>query len=124
MQSERQYRALTALTWACASSPVLLLMIWIAMAIHLRLGLGHWPKPMVEDYKTFAFDVHEMILILVGYFAVFIALPLGLILVCFKRFRGPMSLHIRQAATFVVGWALIVLFARLDPTTFTDWFMD
>jgi hypothetical protein len=94
------------------------------MAAHVRLGLGHWPKPMTESYRSAAFTVHETALFIVGLFALYGAVPLYLSLLLFRRHRVTPQFHLKQAAVYILGWILIVLLAKADPTTFTEWLLD
>jgi hypothetical protein len=111
-------------TWVCVLAPVYLLVVYVAMAIHIRVGLGHWPKPMVEDYHSVLFQVHKWLLVGCIFFAVFAAIPVWVLLLCFRAFRITLRIHVAQLGIFVLGWLLIFLAAYFDPTTFTDWFLD
>ena len=110
-------------TWICAGSSLALLLLILSLAIHLRLGLGHWPEPIVEDYQTAAFKVHEWVLFLVAHFAGFLAIPLWPVLLIFRRFRAGIKTHLVQSAVFSVGWILILLFFKYDPTSFSQWLL-
>ena len=70
------------LAWAGVLSPPLLLLLFIILGIHLRLGLGHWPTPMFESYSAPAFQVHRLVTDLFTIFAVFGAGPLWLVCMC------------------------------------------
>jgi hypothetical protein len=94
------------------------------MAVHIRIGLGHWPTPMMEDYRTIPFRIHEYVLIGILLFAVFAAGPIWLVCLFFRRLRLPWRVHVTQAAIYGLGWLLIFLASKYDPTTFTAWFLD
>ena len=104
------------------SSPVLFLTL-VAMAFHIRLALGRWPD-FGEDCHTALFSIHEFIFGGVGLFAVFVAAPLWLLLLCFRSFRGTWRTHIAQTLIFFCGWLVIYLAGKYDPTPFTNWFLD
>lgn len=112
------------LTWICAFSSLALLLTALTLAIHVRLGLGHWPEHMVEDYDTTAFEVHEWLLFCVAHFALFMAIPLWPLLLLFKRFRAGVRTHLVQSIVYTLGWLLIYLFVRFDPTSFSRWYLD
>jgi hypothetical protein len=38
-------------TWLCMVSPFVLGLAYVTMGLHIRLGLGHWPRPMTENYQ-------------------------------------------------------------------------
>ena len=113
-----------SLTWICSLSSILLLLTFITVAFHIRLGLGHWPTPMTEDYRTTAFRIHEHALIAVVLFTVYAAGPLWLLFLCFRGLRLSRRTHATQAVVYGLGWLLIVLAGKYDPTTFTQWFLD
>jgi hypothetical protein len=113
-----------AWTWMCGLSSVVLLLTFAAMAVHVRLGLGHWPTPMTEDYRTIPFRLHEYLLIGILLFSVYAAGPLWLVFLFFRRLRLSRRVHIIQVAVYGFGWLLIFLASRYDPTTFTAWFLD
>lgn len=115
---------LPAIGWLCVLSPFFLLLTFITLALHVRLGLGHWPKPNFENYETPLFEIHELILLVIGIFAIYIAFPMFTLLLIPPSFRGPFRYHARQILIFIMGWLLIIAAANLDPTTFTDWFLD
>jgi hypothetical protein len=112
------------LLWLCSLSSAALLLLWLALALHVRLGLGHWPTPMIENYRTTFFTVHYQILLGVGLFAVYGAAPLWFLLLCVHRFRGAWRTHIAQGVAYILGWIMMFLVVKFDPTTFTDWFLD
>ena len=93
------------------------------MAVHIRLALGRWPN-FGEDCNTTLFRAHEFMLGGVGLFAVFVAAPLWLLLLCFRSFRVSWRVHVYQASIFIAGWILIWLAGKFDPTPFTNWFLD
>src|SRR4051794_26396598 len=91
-------------TWICSLSSVLLLLTFAMMALHIRLGLGHWPTPMTEDYHTLAFRIHEYALIAILLFTVFAAGPLWLVCLFFWRLRLSWRIHATQAVVYGLGW--------------------
>ena len=107
-------------TWLCVVAPWILLLLIVALAVHVRLGLGHWPKPMVEDYHTLACKLHDDIIGCMFLFSVYAALPLWLIFLCFRRLRISLGVHILQFVVFGCGWLVIYLAGKYDPTTFTE----
>ncbi len=117
-------RRLPLATWLFVLSPVVLLLTFITLALHVRLGLGHWPTPMLENYHTSAYQAHEQVLTYFGYFTVFAALPLWLLMLCFRACRISLRTHLLQAAVYAAGWVLIVFYCTIDPGRFVAWFMD
>ena len=116
--------ALALLMWLCVFSPLLLLFTFLTLAVHVRLALGHWPTPMTESFGGSAFRAHERVVIWVGYFTVYVAMPLWLLMLCFRTFRITLKHHLTQFGVYAVGWGLIVLYLICDPGRFADWFFD
>ena len=61
---------------------------FVCLAFHIRVGLGHWPEPMMESFTSGAYHVHELVVAVVGCFAVFAAILLWLIAVCVPSMRS------------------------------------
>jgi hypothetical protein len=118
-------RRFLIVSWLCAISPVVLLFLFITFGLHVRLGLGHWPTPMFEDYHSPAFHIHEVILGIWLHFAVYAAGPLWLLCLLIPRLRPtwPRPL-LTQLCTFSGGWLLGWALLTFDPTTFSAWFLD
>lgn len=113
------------MNWLCALSSMILFLIVISLAVHVRLGLGHWPTPIYESYRTSAFVLHMTILERVAYFSLYFAGPLWLLSLLVVPFDPPWrGILLSQLAVTILGWLLVVGFLALDPTTFSAWLMD
>ena len=112
------------LTWTLMSSSLLLLFIFLSLAAHVRVGLGHWPTPMLENNETAAYNGHEQVFIWGTLFTIYAAVPLWLVSLCFGMFRISFKTHLIQASVYVAGWALIALYCFIDPGRFAEWFLD
>jgi hypothetical protein len=121
MNNDMTYKMGRILTWLCGLSSWVLLLLWFAMAVNCRLGLGHWPEPMTENYSSGAYELLESLFILCGYFALFLAGPVLLITLAvrFKDLRTRL-----RAILYVTGWAFLFFVIWLDPTSFTEWWFD
>ena len=102
----------------------LLLVIFLTLAVHVRVGLGHWPTPVLENYHTMACSLHEQAVIWVAVFTMFFAIPLWLISLLFRIFRISLKTHFIQAGAYVVGWMMLILYACIDPHRFVEWLFD
>ena len=111
-------------TWACALTSFHLLVMVLSLALHVRVGLGHWPQPLREGYDTVAFRWHESAFVMSALGAAYGAAPLWLLLLCFRRFRAPLRVHRLQMGTYAAGWLLILAFAKIDPFRFVKWMLD
>lgn len=111
-------------TWIPGLAPMLLLVAILTLAAHVRLGLGHWPTPMVESYHSPGYLRHEVIVGLIGGFALYVAGPLWAIFVAIPWFRISAKTHLIQLAMYLGGFLLIFLAGKFDPTPFTEWLLD
>ena len=111
-------------TWACVLTPLLLLAAAVSLALHVRLGLGHWPEPMREVYGPPAFHIHMMILQGTAICALYSVVPMWALLLCAKPLRLSFRTHTIQLAVYAAVWGLIGLFCALDPWRFVTWLAD
>jgi len=111
-------------TWACALSPPAALLVFASLGLHVRLGLGHWPKPMWEDYTTAAYRAHELVFVGVCVFVIYAAGPLWLVFVALPGQRLRWKTLAWQLGACGLGWLLIYLGAKWDPAHFVGWFLD
>lgn len=124
MSEHQANHRLSLVSWLLVITPALLLVGFITLAAHVRIGLGHWPTPMIENYDTAAYWIHDRVLVWVGMFTVFAAIPLWLLTLCFQRFRISLKTHLIQAGVYACGWGLIALYGAVDPGRFMEWFLD
>lgn len=118
-------RRFPCVSWSCALSPFALLFVFLTVGVHIRLGLGHWPTPMFEDYHSPAFSIHEWTLIVCFWFAVFVAGPLWFVCLLIPSLSPAWPRTVfSQLLTCAVGWLVIVAVLTFDPTTFSAWFLD
>jgi hypothetical protein len=113
-----------AVSWTCSLSSLALLLLTLGLALHVRVGLGHWPRPMWEDYQTLGFQTHQLALLGVGLFAVYAAVPVWILCVSFRRLRASPRVLLVQAGIYLAGWALVAGLIRLDPYQFVTWLVD
>ena len=113
------------IAWLCAVSPYVLLLVVITFGIHVRLGLGHWPTPMTEDYQTWSFRMHEHVLMGCLIFSIYGAGPLWILCLLIRPLRpSGRSTVFAQLAVCALGWLLIFGFLKFDPTTYSSWLLD
>ena len=111
-------------TWLCTITPWLLIVVGLSLAMHVRLGLGHWPQPVVEHYATPAFQKHLWGFRVSFVFALYSLVPAWMFLLCARRFRVSVGFHAIQAAGYVGGWLFILLICSMDPWRFLAWLAD
>lgn len=111
-------------TWLPCWAPLGLFLGVLSLAAHFRLGLGRWPVPRIENYDTKGYHCHEWLVFLIGIGALYVAGPFWAILVAIQKLRLSPKRQLLQLAVFISGFVLIFLAAKLDPTTFTEWFLD
>ena len=96
-------------TWLCSISSVALCLLSLSLAVHGWI-LGE-SASISENSGPPGFEVHFYALGIVALFATWVAAPLWIGLLCFRRFRLSRRTHIVQAAVFGVGWLLVYLAA-------------
>lgn len=79
---------------------------------------------MAEDYATPAFKGHFGVLRVAFVFALYSIAPVGMLLLCARRFRVSFRFHAAQAAVYGGGWLVILLLCQLDPWRFMQWLAD
>jgi len=94
-------RAGARITWTSALSS-LALFLTASVWRFTFVGVGHWPRPMWEDYRTTAFDAHGLALMGLGSSPVYAAVPCDA-LPLHPRLRLSVRTHLIQAAVY--GWA-------------------
>ena len=107
-----------------ASAPLILLVLLVSLATHIRAGLGHWPKPMTEDLHTLAFQWHDKLVGIWLLFSLFGAAPVWCICQFIPSPGVPRQKIGTQVALFIAGWCATFILGYLDPTSFTEWFLD
>jgi hypothetical protein len=124
VKQQKSQRKIRSLTWALVLSPLVVLFVFVTLAAHVRLGLGHWPMPMLESYATTAYSRHVQVFVWFARFAVYGAIPLWIVALCFRRFRISLKTHLIQAVVYVAGWVFIGIYGMVDPGSFAEWFLD
>lgn len=119
----RDAKTLGILAWVCALSPMALFLALLSFAIHVRLGLGHWPTPMFENYETPLSSFHEGAMVVLGYFCILVGPPIWLGVTVLNRAVGSVQFK-KQLIIYLAGWALILIAGVCDPTTFSEWLLD
>ena len=104
-----------ALGWLCALSPFGVLFVigaaWLDQQPVWRNALG----PFADHYRTVMLPVLHVGWSLSMVFAVYVAGPVWLLLVCMRRWRRSWKLHAIQFITCGAGWVLIwVLIMQSD----------
>src|SRR5262245_24147682 len=111
-------------TWLCVMTPWVLIVVGLSLALHVRLGLGHWPNPVVEHYTTPAFQTHLWGFRASFVFALYSLAPVWMLLLCAQRFRVSVWFHAIQVAVYIGGWLVIFLVCWTDPWRFMSWLAD
>jgi len=117
--AHRLDKARRVAAWVGALSPAALL-----LALHVWLALGHWPVPMRENYSTAAYRAHEFVFLGACLFAIYAAGPLWMLFVALPGRRLRWKTLVCQLAACGLGWLLIWLAVKYDPTNFAGWFAD
>ena len=110
-----------------ASMPAIFMGILLTHAVHLRLALGHWPYGY-RDYPSLRvsrilLDIHELGLVVPGFFLSLLAAPLWLVTAILSRptwreVGGQLLVFLLGIAALYCGvWALSLTF-------YTQWLGD
>jgi len=117
-------------TWSCSLAPAAFLVVFITMAVHIRLGIGYWPDPSLNNQSLNSFPglllrIHNwgfMAAILFGFFVAPIHLVVTLI-----HYRE-LGFRLRGIAAHAVAYLLstVVFFLVIvhAPAWFVTWFTD
>jgi len=116
-------------SWIFAAMPAIFAGVLLTHAFHLRLALGRWPV-RYRDYPSarlarILLDIHELGLIVPGFWLTVFAVPLWLLsaVVASGRFRK--RTVGRQAVVFVDGvCALFGVVSLLSGTFYPNWLLD
>jgi len=93
-------------TWFCALAPLIALLFFITMSLHVRVSFGKWPEHAVHHFSSVSLQVHQLVFVLSMFFAMFGAIPLWLLFLCFRSLRLKLPEHLLQVVSFVVGWSI------------------
>jgi hypothetical protein len=105
------------LWWFFSLVPWIWLALLVSIALHLRVGLGYWPRPVLDNYTSGGFSVHFVTVALIGVFSLASVAPISIGLVIMRT--SPF-----QPLIYCLGWLCIVGFCKYDPTRFVTWLLD
>lgn len=113
----------SALVWSLVVLPWTAASVLGAFALNVRLGLGHWPHPMWEQYSTplsLWLDQLTLWLLMVTGLSAFLATG-----ALFQRVCWTEPHYRRKALTYLAGLAALVTVAvALGNTSFFEWWID
>ena len=96
-----------ALGWLCALSPFGVLFVVGTAWLHQQPGWRTALGPFADHYRAVMVPVLHVGWSLSMMFAVYVAGPLWLLLICRRRWRSSWKVHAAQVITCAAGWALI-----------------
>jgi len=121
LRAERHAALLLA---CCAALPWVALCSVYALAVRASFALGHWPRPMINDPKSFGFSGHyeaSVVLASAAHLSVFAVIALLVIAAC----RDIRPAHIKGTPLlFAVGYGLVWVFTLADPGHVLEWLAD
>ena len=112
-------------TWFCAALPFIAILVFLSMALHVRLSIGHWPKDALEiKDMSLSLALHDRLFAAMFFFGGFGSAPLWLILLCFRPLRISVRTHVIQAGILFLG--LITLWGGMMglPPEWVTWLLD
>ena len=123
-QNKAQTNFRAHLTWLFAISPFVLLIAFITMALHVRLGFGHWPDQAVDDFPTAGLMAHDLGFIALMLFAILGAIHIPVTFIHHRELRVRLRVVLSQALMYALGWILLFLVTEYAPARFVTWFTD
>jgi hypothetical protein len=118
-------RLTPVMTWFCTALPLITFLVFLTMAVHVRLSLGHWPTDAIETKDmSLGLAFHEFIWIVMLFLGGFAAVPLWLILLFFRPLRISFQTHVVQA--LILALTSFILWGGLSllPSHWVTWFID
>ena len=112
-------RKIKGTAWGLSLGPLLLLALLMGAALHLRVRLGHWAVPMVDDY-----DGHHLVFIWLIVLAVVPGIPFWMMILFSSLKEFSLGQRIFLVATYLTCWSLFGLYCRTDPWRYIEWYMD
>ena len=113
----------SALVWSLVVLPWTTALAWGGLALHVRLGLGHWPHPMWEQYSTPLarwLDLVSVWLLMGTGLSAFLATG-----ALFQRVCWTEPHYRRKALVYLAGLAaLVAVYVALGNTSFIEWWID
>jgi len=122
-KKSKKSKNFNVVTWIPMLIPLICWLLYVSLAVHCRLAVGHWPQPMIENINIKSYEIHERVLWLFSLVS-FASLPCWLVMLSFKNLRINAKIHFLQFGVFGLGLLLIIVTLMFDPTPFTEWFFD
>lgn len=114
----------TRFTWLCAASPLFVLLLFVTMALHVRLGYGRWPQDAIDDFPALHFRLHEWMFLEAILFSVFAPMPLLGALIWHRRLGMRLQQFILRILVYVTGWVATFAILATVPARFVTWYLD
>ena len=112
-------------TWFCAGLPLIAFLVFLSMALHVRLSIGEWPHDALEmKDMSLGLALHEFCFAITLLFGGFVATPLWLILLCFRSLRISARTHVVQASILLLGLFMLWGGMMMLPSKWVTWFLD
>jgi len=111
------------ISWVCAASSLVLFVDDLLLELHVRLILGYWPRPFIDDGHGLLWRAHNYLSLFILVFSFPIAPPLWIFCITVPSVRPSLRVRMIQAFIYLLGWGLEVL-GIFFPTPFTEWTFD
>ena len=111
--------------WMVSTSPWACLALFWSFVLRARLALGRWPTPCQPDPKDLGFDFHHLLVTLSLPVAISMTVMAGVLVLVAIAWRWERATRFGLGTLILcVGWAALILYAKLDPGRFVEWFLD
>ena len=114
----------TRFTWLCAASPSIVLLLFVTMALHVRLGYGRWPQDAIDNFPALHFQIHEWMFLEAILFSVFAPMPLLGTLIWHRRLGIRLKESALRVAVYLTGCIAAFGILATVPARFVTWFLD
>src|SRR5712671_6882761 len=111
-------------TWLCALAPWIALFFFITMSLHVRASFGKWPQQSVHHFDSVSLQIHQLVFLLSTFFALFGAIPLWLLSLCFRSLRLLFRNHFLQVVLFIAGWSVHFFLYSSSGGEWMTWYFD
>jgi hypothetical protein len=116
-------RLFLATTLLLAGFPLLLLLAFFGYVVQARLHLGYWPYYAHPDPKQLGWWIQHSLLQL-GFVGFPVVALVAVVLAIIGRTSSRKFPFWLITATVIMAAASLIVFARVDPGGFVEWFWD
>ena len=111
------------ITWVCAFSPLIALLLLLTVSLHVRYHYGGWPDHAIDNFPAGLLGIHYLFFLGSMIFAAVGAIPVWILCVCIRPLRLTVAEHFLQTLIFILAWGLHILVISGAGKSLT-WLLD